>query len=193
MVKRISRLCLFLFCLSLIPFQGVSAHTALEQATPEEGEQLKNPIKVIELSFSTNIENGSTLYLENKDGKRIEPSSVRLTNNNLKATFSKRLPANTYTVNWKILGADGHVIENKYSFTIVKDAASVKGEPSNPPSQEEINKSIDEQEETNETSPSDVANSSTSQSNTLMYSIVIGLILAGILLLVWMLFSKRSK
>ncbi|WP_281975095.1 copper resistance CopC family protein [Halobacillus litoralis] len=193
MVKIVGRSCLFMCLFIMIPLSGVWAHTSLEEATPEEGEKLENPIKLINISFSTKIENGSTLYLENKEGKTITPSSVKITDNKLTANFSNPLPPDTYTVNWKILGADGHVIENKYSFTIVKASTSEGSHSTNPPSEPETtDNNSNEKKQGNETS-SDDTQDSTIQSNALMYTIIFGLVLAGILMLVWMLFSKRNK
>lgn len=67
-----------LLLIGFMPIKVVDAHSILEKATPNEGEQLNKTINSIVLTFSTKIENGSTLYLVNDKGEEIEPTSIDL-------------------------------------------------------------------------------------------------------------------
>ncbi|MDC3416764.1 copper resistance CopC family protein [Aquibacillus salsiterrae] len=95
----------------------VNAHSVLEEANPAEGETMEGPLSTIELSFNTKLENGSTIYLVNDESEEIEAASINLEDNVLTGVFDD-LKSGNYTVMWRIIGTDGHLIENDYSFTI---------------------------------------------------------------------------
>ncbi|MFD1848918.1 copper resistance CopC family protein [Oceanobacillus bengalensis] len=191
---------------SLLPFSMVNAHSVLEESTPAEGEELDENLKSIELSFNTKIENGSTLFLINDTGEEIQPPSIDITDNVLKATFQNSLEASTYQVNWKVIGADGHLIENQYSFTVKgsetnqseENVTQIKDEQTdsssnnaNLNSDEESGNEINQDSE-KQTTPEQQTSNDSEQTSALSV-IIIFLIIVGILLVVWMLFGKRKK
>ncbi|KAB8139159.1 hypothetical protein F9U64_01855 [Gracilibacillus oryzae] len=203
---RISHLLLIsLLLFSLFPINEANAHSVLVEATPKDGEQLMETINSIELTFSTKVENGSTLYLVNDKDEEIEPTSVELTNDILEAKFKDPLKPGSYQVNWKIVGADGHLIENQYSFSI---AEPEKKEPEDNTTQTEDdqnsatnkNKQNDDETETGQSNQdgeqqksSNEQTKNDSEQSFLGNGIIIFLIIAGLVLVGWMLFSKRQK
>ncbi|KGR73633.1 copper resistance CopC family protein [Ureibacillus manganicus] len=186
---------------SLIPLSLVSAHSVLENSTPTEGEQLNDSINRIELSFNTKIENGSSLTLVNNTGDELKPSSNEINDKVLVAIFEESLEPSTYQVHWKVVGADGHLIENQYSFTITEPEMT-EGRNQTSQSEEEQTNSTTE----NETPPTDVGkddvennqytenqnqqSSIENEQSSLGMTIIIILIIAGIGIVAWMLFSK---
>ncbi|MCG3419715.1 MULTISPECIES: copper resistance protein CopC [Oceanobacillus] len=192
-----------LLLFSIIPFSIASAHSVLEKSTPTDGQQLKKSVNSIELTFNTKIENGSTLSLVNDSGKEIQPLSVEITDNVLNATFQELLEPDTYHVNWKIIGADGHLIENQYSFTI-KEVEDKKSEDNEIQTKDESieNKDLKNDEEGNgndinqdseKQTSTEQQTSNDSEESSVVSVIVIFLITVGILLVVWMIFGKRKK
>lgn len=191
---------------SIIPFNTSSAHSVLESSTPTDGEQLKESVNSIELTFNTKIENGSTLTLVDNSGTEIKPSSIEIIDNVLKATFQDLLEPNTYQVNWKIVGADGHLIENQYSFTVNESENNQSGDTgtqtedkqADSSSENEDFESVEEnnyelnQDPENQTSPEQQTNNDSEQSS-IVPVIIIFLIIIGILLVLWMIFGKRKK
>lgn len=202
-IKRASIPLIALLLVSISPVSEANAHSVLLDATPKKGEQLEEPINSVVLTFSTKVENGSTLYLINKKGKKIQPVSVETTDDILKATFQDSLKSGSYQVNWKVVGADGHLIEKQYSFSIVEPEKK-KSEESTTQLEDDQdttsnnNKKDDETEQNNqdevqkESSPNNQTKSDSDQS-FLGNGIIIFLIIVGLLLVGWMLFSKRGK
>ena len=188
---------------AIIPFSKAGAHSVLENATPADGEQLNEPINRIELSFNTKVENGSTLTLVKDTGDEIKPSSIEITGNALEAIFEDSLEPGSYQVNWKIIGADGHLIENQYSFTI-KESEITQDEDNATQSEDEQTNSTSEKEnlQNEEGKENGVKNqdlekqnqqtSNENEQSSLGSVIIILLIIVGLGLLAWMLFSKRK-
>lgn len=194
---------ILLLIFSLIPFSVIEAHSTLDEAIPREEEKLKDSIDTVTLTFSTKIENGSKLSLVKENGEEIQPSSINLDDNLLEATFDEPLLSGTYQVNWKIIGADGHPIENQYSFSIVgaednptpsEDEQNRIDESGNNPEQSEtVN---DNQQTTKATKNKDSDESQTNideQPSSFVNGIILFLIIAGIVLLSWLMVSKRKK
>ncbi len=191
---------------SISPISMASAHSVLEESTPAEGEELDENLNSIELTFNTKIENGSTLFLVNDSGEEIQPSSVEVTDNVLKATFQDSLEPSTYQVNWKIVGADGHLIENQYTFAVEgsennqseENESQTKGEQTDSGSNnedvnsEEANGNELNQESEKQASP-ELQTSNDSEESSVVSLIIIFLIVVGILLVVWMIIGKRKK
>lgn len=207
-VKRcylISLIIIIIF--SIIPIEKVNAHSVLEESSPVDGEQLEDSIESIELIFNTKIENGSTLSLVDTAGNEIQPNSVEIRDNILEARFQEMLKPDTYQVIWKIIGADGHPIENTYSFTIMEsdtklsedNATQKEDEEIKNTTENEISQSDKEKEDGTDNQDTEEQNSFTqdksNESNqaSLETGIIIFLIVSGVVLLAWMLFSKRKK
>lgn len=153
-------------------------HSVLEKSDPADGDQLEQGIKIMELSYSTKIENGSTLSLRSEDGQEIQPSSVDLNNNVMSASFDESLRPGVYDVNWNIIGADGHPIDGQYSFSILSSSNQVK-ENDNEVSEVESNKQNPDANIT--ANQQDTSGNETSSLGMIIVIILasIGLILAG--------------
>lgn len=153
-------------------------HSVLEESDPADGDQLEQGIKIMELSYSTKIENESTLSLRSEDGQEIQPSSVDLNDNVMSASFDESLRPGVYDVNWNIIGADGHPIDGQYSFSILGSSNQVK-ENDNEVSEVESNKqNLDANITANQ---QDTSGDETSSLGMIIVIIIasIGLILAG--------------
>ncbi|MFY3790271.1 copper resistance CopC family protein [Ureibacillus sp. MALMAid1270] len=187
-----------LLLFSLFPISMANAHSVLENSIPADGEQVNDSINRIELSFNTKIENGSTLTLVNDVGDELNPSSYEINDNVLVAIFEDSLESGTYQVNWKVIGADDHHIENQYSFTITvpgmtedENETTQTEEETNSTSEKETSTTdeVNNQEEENQHQSS----SNENEQSSLVMIIIICLIIAVIGIVAWMLFSNRKK
>ena len=106
----------FILFLSLV--NSALAHTGLESSTPTNGEILNEELQQITLTFETKVEQGSTFQLQNSNGESISVENLSLSENQLVGGLSDPLTNGEYTVNWKIIGSDGHAVEGEYSFTV---------------------------------------------------------------------------
>ncbi|KZE69409.1 hypothetical protein AWM68_03845 [Fictibacillus phosphorivorans] len=92
------------------------AHSELESSTPAEGEKVTTDLEAVVLTFSTKIESLSTMTLKNGD-KEI-PLQISIEDDQMTGAISNPLENGNYTVAYKIIGADSHVIEGDYTFSV---------------------------------------------------------------------------
>ncbi|GAA0599020.1 hypothetical protein GCM10009001_14080 [Virgibacillus siamensis] len=199
MLKNTLATALFIFLLmALVPMHAANAHSVLEKSSPANGQKLEKSINNVTLNFNTKIEKGSTLYLVDDQGNKLQPASVKITDDVLTASFQKSLNSGTYQVKWEVVGADGHLIENQYSFTIKKDEAK---QPKNNASQNEgeqsgnsnKDKTGQSNQDTEERNSSEQKTNNEDEQSFPGNGIIIVLVIAGIVLIAWMFFSKRTE
>ncbi len=116
-MKKISLIILLGFFYPMV-VDSVDAHTYLQESIPNQGEVVTKPISELLLTFETKIENGSKLELVNRSNdSTIIPEEITIETNRMEARFPD-LTTGEYRVIWKVIGADGHIIEGDYSFTV---------------------------------------------------------------------------
>nr|WP_274388694.1 copper resistance protein CopC [Brevibacillus agri] len=115
-------------CLALLPTSAF-AHTGLENSTPQN-QQVVSEVKEIVLQFNTKVEKTSTFTVKSEQGEVIEVNNVEINGKVLKGEITKPLQDGSYTVNWKIVGTDGHPIEGNFAF-VVKNTQKENPVPSN--------------------------------------------------------------
>ncbi|MCM3718586.1 copper resistance CopC family protein [Fictibacillus phosphorivorans] len=104
------------------------AHTDLETATPAKGEKVTTDLEAVVLTFTTKVESLSTMKLKNE--REEIPLQISIEDNQMTGKLNNRLENGNYTVEYKIIGADGHVIEGNYSFSVDRpEQAQPKEEP----------------------------------------------------------------
>lgn len=95
------------------------AHSKLESSTPAADAKITESVKEVNLSFNENIdENLSTLKVKNAQGEEVEVSEVKVNQNTMAGTLAGPLPSGSYTVEWKIVGGDGHPVDGTYAFEV---------------------------------------------------------------------------
>jgi methionine-rich copper-binding protein CopC len=149
MMKRVM---IAVFLLILLPTTAF-AHSGLKSSTPNDKEMITKPLNEIVMEFNTNIEKLSTFTLLDKQGQKVNVDSIAVEGKKLKGTFNHTLPNGDYSVNWKIVGEDGHVIERGFTFT-VKIPEVVKETPTSTPQPiEQVQQTpiLQEQKQTKET------------------------------------------
>ncbi|SEM06159.1 hypothetical protein SAMN04488688_108136 [Paenibacillus sp. cl141a] len=95
------------------------AHSKLESSTPAADAKITESVKEVNLSFNENIdENLSTLKVKNAQGEEVEVSEIKVNQNTMAGTLAAPLPSSSYTVEWKIVGGDGHPVDGTYAFEV---------------------------------------------------------------------------
>ena len=115
MLNKISLLSTLLFFLI---GANVFAHSHLEDSTPKNGEIVSEALKSITLSFETDIEPTSSFTLLDEKNVSIPLSAVSINGNQLIANVENELLNGSYTIHWKIIGEDGHLLEGDVPFTV---------------------------------------------------------------------------
>lgn len=94
------------------------AHTKLKSAFPAPDATITEKVQKLTLSFGTRIENTSTFEVVDGAGKRVVPVTVAQEEKTMTGMLAQPLPGGAYTVNWSIIGADGHPTKGTYTFTV---------------------------------------------------------------------------
>ncbi|MBT2570061.1 copper resistance CopC family protein [Planococcus sp. ISL-110] len=124
MKKIITLLILAIFSMPLIG----QAHTTLSSSTPEERAIVVEPLEEVVLTFGTAIEQRSLMTLESK-GVSYEFDEIILSDGVMTGTLAEELPNAAYTIQWEIIGADGHPIKGEVVFESNFEAAAEEAEP----------------------------------------------------------------
>lgn len=181
MKKSIILTILFLFVFS----PTVLGHSGLSSSSPANGEVVKGELASISLMFNTTVEKTSIIKIINEDGVEVPIEEIIIKQNEMIGNFVKPLEEGEFTVNWKIIGADGHPIENTFSFSV------------------ELSKEIDsevpikESQEEMITQPIDTYNQKVVKeangSNNIMISFAVLMVLIAIGTTFWFLRKEGSK
>ncbi|MED1783837.1 copper resistance protein CopC [Brevibacillus fortis] len=107
----------FVVCTLFLFSQSVFAHTGLKTSSPQDKQTVEEVTEIV-LEFNTKVEQKSTYSLTNEKGETIEIGSIQIDGKTMKSEVVDTLEDGSYTVNWKIVGADGHPIDGKFSFTV---------------------------------------------------------------------------
>jgi methionine-rich copper-binding protein CopC len=103
------------------------AHADLSKSNPGDGSLLNDAPDAIELDFTENVRL-LRFSISGGDDQAVKtefsPSSAEQNH------FSVTLPPleeDSYTVNWAIMGGDGHLVEKSFGFTVDPDAEQRTG------------------------------------------------------------------
>jgi len=103
------------------------AHAALVKSTPARRATVGQPPPRVELIFSERLEPAySTVVVVDGTGRQVDLRDAALApDDGRRLTVSlPPLPAGTYTVRFRVLSVDGHVVESDFPFTVgARDAA----------------------------------------------------------------------
>ncbi|MEV5117016.1 copper resistance CopC family protein [Peribacillus frigoritolerans] len=154
MIKKVSLLLLLFILFS----KQALAHTSLEDSTPKDGEVMTEPVRELTLIFGTKVEQNSRISVSNSNGEPVKLGNFVIEEEEMWATFLQPLKNGNYKVDWEIIGADGHPIEGKFSFSVVvpNDKATVEskseteeGEPKQVEDSKSSNKTKQEVQQSN--------------------------------------------
>lgn len=96
------------------------AHAGLVKSVPGSRAQLRHPPPQVELCFNEAVElNFSTVQLWAPDGEQVPLEALQFGETGHKCVVAPVPPleqSGTYTVKYKVLSQDGHVVEYGYTF-----------------------------------------------------------------------------
>lgn len=124
---------LVILLITFVPIPAL-AHTKLVRSEPKAKEVLSQTPKLVELWFTEALEPGlTTIEVRDEHGNRIDKGTAALSEEDKKAAIEVgELRAGVYTVTWKTVSADQHVIHGSFLFSV---ASSGAGMTSNSPTQ----------------------------------------------------------
>lgn len=106
----------------LIP-KSASAHAYVVKSNPTENEILKKAPSVVKIEFDEDIQVSSfnTLYVRDTSGKRVDLKDAHIDTKNkklLEVGLKENLKNGLYSIQWKVISADGHPIQGVIPFRI---------------------------------------------------------------------------
>ncbi len=148
-MKFMRALAAALFIVLLVPV-AATAHAELERSIPEAGSEIEAAPELVELWFSQELAEGSTVEIVGPDGERVDNDDAEIDlfdpdRKHLTVTLKSGLQAGIYTVNWTtVSGEDDDTHSGSFEFTLTTDAtpvaspvASPEASPSASPASEE--------------------------------------------------------
>ncbi|MUG65812.1 hypothetical protein CHH75_13625 [Paenibacillus sp. 7541] len=116
---KVSSLLMVSFIWALLFPASSWAHSKLESSVPAADAIISEVVEEVSLSFNENIdENLSILNVKNEQGEEVELAEVSVTGETLKGVLVSPLQSGSYTVDYKIVSADGHPVEGSYQFQV---------------------------------------------------------------------------
>ena len=98
------------------------AHAILVESEPKAESSLDRSPSQISIWFNENVASEfKALAVINSAGKRVDHNDVKqatLDRSHIYATMPK-LPPDTYTVRYRVMSADTHIVTGRFSFTVI--------------------------------------------------------------------------
>lgn len=103
-----------------------SAHSELLKSTPADGDRLTKAPTEIELVFGEGVEEqGGAIVVTGPDGTRVDKAPTFATDDNVATvTLSPATAPGEYTVSYRVVSADGHVVRGTFAYELVGTSAS---------------------------------------------------------------------
>ncbi len=110
---------------------AASAHSDLEASTPKANSKIDTSPTSVSLTFNEDIgAKGNGVVVTNAAGDRFDTGAIVIDGSNAKQSIKKLNAPGRYTVRYRIVSADGHVVSSKYTFTFAPPSS---GAPSSTP------------------------------------------------------------
>jgi len=115
--RKFSLFALALIGLLLLP-NAAFAHSALVSAVPSDKQAAVEEVKEVVLTFNTPIEPVSKLEVLNDADNALVLQETNTNGKKMTGILKQPLTSGKYTVNWRIIGEDGHAIKGSYAFEV---------------------------------------------------------------------------
>jgi methionine-rich copper-binding protein CopC len=107
---------------ALMALPGPShSHSLLVRSEPAQRSTVTRPPERVQMWFSERLEPAyATASVWNEAGKQVDGGDATVDQNNpvLLSVSTPHLSAGRYTVRFRVLSVDGHIVESKYTFTV---------------------------------------------------------------------------
>jgi hypothetical protein len=121
--------------LSLAPATTASAHSELLESNPASGAVLDEAPRNVELTFGEEVQSqGSGIVVKGPSGQRYDDPASFAVDRNVATVDLQRdgLVDGRYTVSYRVVSADGHIVSGSYDFRLRGVAASDSAAPPTP-------------------------------------------------------------
>ncbi|RIX30590.1 copper resistance CopC/CopD family protein [Amnibacterium setariae] len=121
-------LLLAVVALLLLPAAPASAHAVLVSSDPADGSRLEQAPAAVRLTFDEGIAlpPAATTVLSST-GARVDAGRARLEGRTVVVPLEAAVPEGVYTVAYRVVSADSHVVSGSLRFGVRRDAQAVEG------------------------------------------------------------------
>ncbi len=177
----------------VFPDRSASAHVRLLVTSPKSDTLVTQPLKEVTLVFN---EPGlkptfTTVVVLDAAGRNYADGPIAVQGASIIQPV-KPLPAATIRVAWRTVSADGHPVEDHFSFTVAPEAADLEaGEIADVPVASPPAANVDDAQPV----PSEAFSSTSKHFRTWTWALIAGVVLLGVaaLTLLWRRSPSRSK
>lgn len=102
------------------------AHSDLVSSDPEDGSTVTSPPRTIVLVFNETVQDtGSAVVVTGPEDQRIDdPASLQVDGARVVVVVDGQAPSGAYTVAYRVVSADGHVITGSVQYRLDRPASS---------------------------------------------------------------------
>ena len=110
-------------CLLVTAAQGAYGHAELEKSAPSANSILTTSPKFIQLEFGEALttlkgKSANTITLLNPAGMKVATSAISINKGVARVNIAAKLKPGSYTVQYRVVSADGHVLKSEFKFRI---------------------------------------------------------------------------
>lgn len=107
-----------------LPLSSASAHSELLESTPAAGAKLTKAPSEVELVFGEGVqEQGGKIVVSTDDTIVSKDSTFTVSDNLASVQLADDGQPGTYTVAFRVVSADGHVVSDRFEYTVVGKAS----------------------------------------------------------------------
>ncbi|WP_425388069.1 copper resistance CopC/CopD family protein [Ectobacillus panaciterrae] len=122
-IKKLGLWMLMVYVLIILVPTFASAHAYIIKATPMENEILAKAPSVISIEFDEEIQSSGfdSLIVIDASGKRVDLKNTHINKKKpkiIETGVQKNIPKGTYSIQWKVISADGHPVQGVIPFSI---------------------------------------------------------------------------
>jgi methionine-rich copper-binding protein CopC len=118
--RQLLRAALLAAATALTP-RPAASHAVLVRSSPARRTVLSQPPRRVELTFNEPVEPAySTVSVWGADGRRVDSQDISVSpaDPRVLSVGLPELTPGTYTVRFRVLSVDGHIVESTFPFTI---------------------------------------------------------------------------
>jgi hypothetical protein len=117
----------FAACVLMLLAAGpAAAHSVLLATSPAASSRIASAPDVVVLTFNE-MPRGeySEIHIVGPDGARRDSGHVKVLNDTVSEALGGTRPAGLYTVDWRVISADGHPVSGQFTFTTRSQASAL--------------------------------------------------------------------
>jgi methionine-rich copper-binding protein CopC len=100
-----------------------SAHAVLVSSNPPSGATLAHPPSTVSLTFDENVRAPAFVVVTGPGGVRVDDGKqAQILDATVTAQLKPTAPAGAYTVDYRVVSADGHPVEGQLTYTVTTGA-----------------------------------------------------------------------